>query len=222
MAAKIYHVAVISLVLGSLSGALAATEPVLPQGFPEERYRRVWQKSPFTVASVIAPEAVNNTTFADGLSLVGLLTIGGKPLVTVVANDSQETQLIDGDKPNAAGLQVVSFVNNLDPTKVEVVLKKGDATGTLHFAINETPAAAPPEPNGDPQTPRRIVQPRPNTVQMPVPNPVQQRVIPRTNGPVAPVQNGNQIIRRRQLQLPGANRQNTPNRPNGNAIPPPK
>ena len=222
MAARIHHIAAISLLLGSVSSLLAATEPVLPQGFPEERYQRVWQKSPFTVASVIAPEAVNNTSFADSLSLVGLLTIGGKPLVTVVSNDSQETQLIDGEKPNAAGLQVVSFVNNLDPTKVEVVLKKGDATGTLHFAINETPAA-PPENNGNgngEQTPRRIIQPQPNAMRLP--NPTQPRVIPRVNAPVAPMQNGNQIIRRRQLQLPGANRQNNQKLPNGNAIPPPK
>ena len=195
-----------------------AAEPIVPQSFPTERYERIWKKSPFTVASVLAPEAVDNTSFADSLSLVGLLTIGGKPLVTVVSNDSQETQLIEADQPNAAGLQVVSFVNNLDPTKVEVVLKKGDATGTLHFSYKE-PAAIPPEVQNtanQSQNPRRIVQPTNN-----VPLPSQPRFIPRTSGPVMPTPAGTQIIRRRQLQLPGSNRSNGPQRPNI-AIPPPQ
>ncbi|MEO7931890.1 MAG: hypothetical protein ABIT76_01905 [Chthoniobacterales bacterium] len=198
-----------------------AAEPIIPQGYAPERYERIWKKSPFTVASVIAAEPVNNTTFADSLTLAGLLTIDGKPLVTVVANDSQETQLVEADKPNAAGLQVVSFVNNLDPTKVEVVLKKGDATGTLHFVINETPAPPPDQPNGG--QPPRVVQPRLNNNQN-IPNPSQPRVLPRATGPVMPMPGGPQIIRRRQLQLPGANRPNQPTRPNSpkaNVIPPP-
>jgi len=206
--------------------SLPAAEVVVPQGYTPERYERIWKKSPFTVASVIAPEATNNASFADNLSLVGLVTIGGKPLVTVVATDSQETSLVDADKPNAAGLQVASFVNNLDPSKVEVVLKKGDATGTLRFNINETAAPPPEQVNVVPQAnqPRRIIQPRPNG--MPVPTPSQARVLPRTGAPVMPGQPNGQIIRRRQLQLPGANPSqfNQPNRNNpqkGNAIPPP-
>ena len=219
MAAKI---GLLSLVLMTFTLHVCAAEPVIPQGYLPERYERIWKKSPFTVASVIAPEAVDNSTFADSLTLAGLITIGGKPLVTVVANDSQETFLVDGDTPNSAGLQVVSFVNDLDPSKVEVVLKKGDATGTLHFTINETPSAEPEQSVEQPVEqpgPRRIIQPRPGGTS--APGPVQPRVLPRTSGPVMPQPAGGQIIRRRQLQLPGANRQN-PNVPQSNAIPPPK
>lgn len=213
MAASIH---IFTCILTVTTSSLLAVEAIIPQGYTPERYERIWKKSPFTVASVIAPAAVDNSTFADTLTLVGLVTIGGKPLVTVVSNDSQETQLVDSEKPNADGLQVVSFVNNLDPTKVEVVLKKGDVSGTLHFSINETPAPAPEQANDG--QPRRIIQPRPNN--LPVPTPAQARVLPRTNGPVMPGQPG-QIIRRRQLQLPGANPQNKPATPQRNTIPPP-
>ena len=207
---------IFACVLVATTSSLLAVEAILPQGYAPERYERIWKKSPFTVASVIAPVAVDNSTFADTLTLVGLVTIGGKPLVTVVSNDSQETQLVESEKPNAAGLQVVSFINNLDPTKVEVVLKKGDVSGTLHFSINETPAP-PPEQVNDNQ-PRRIIQPRPNGI--PIPMPTQARVLPRSNAPVMPGQPG-QIIRRRQLQLPGANPQNKPAAIKRNTIPPP-
>jgi len=195
--------------------AAFAENPVIPQGHPPERYERIWKKSPFTVASVIAPVETDTSTFTDSLTLAGLLTIGGKPLVTVVQNDSQETQLVQADQPNPAGLQVVSFVNNLDPSKVEVVLKKGDATGTLRFTINETPAVMPDGQN---------IPPAPMPPQPGIPAPVQPRVLPQTSGPMMPAQNGPQVIRRRQLQLPGANRSNRPQRPNesrGNVIPPP-
>ncbi len=219
MAAKIIIFA-FALLVGVFFAHTA--EPIVPQGYPPERYERIWKKSPFTVASVLAPEPADNKTFADSLTLAGLLTIDGKPLVTIVSNDSQETQLVEANKPNAAGLQVVSFVNNLDPTKVEVVLKKGDATGTLHFTINETPAPPPEQPNEGGQ-PRRVIQPRLNNNQL-IPNPTQPRVLPRATGPVMPVPGGAQIIRRRQLQLPGANRPNQtvlPNSPKANTIPPP-
>ncbi len=219
MAARIWSPA-FALLLAA--GSLSAAESVLPQGYPPERYQHLWTKSPFTVASVIAPEAVDNTTFADTLSLAGLMIVDNQPLVTVVANDSQETQLVEANKPNASGLQVVSFVNNLDPSKVEVVLKKGDAIGKLHFNINEVAAAAPPQPGVPNQPnqanqPRRIIQPRPNSV--PVPTPTQARVISRTGAPVMQQPPGAQIIRRRQLQLPGANNSNPNNR--GNNLPPP-
>ncbi|HEX8371360.1 MAG TPA: hypothetical protein VF585_01150 [Chthoniobacterales bacterium] len=198
---------------------LHAAEPVLPAGHPPERYERIWKKSPFTVASVLAPEPVDTSTFADTLTLVGLVTIGGKPLVTVVANDSQETQLIEADKPNAEGIQVASFINDLDPAKVEVVLRKGENTGTLRFAINQAGTSQPPMPNTVPQP--RVIQPRTGTPPS-IPAPTQPRVIPGTAGPVMPAP-GPQIIRRRQLQLPGANRPNVPVAPNtkSNAIPPP-
>lgn len=219
MAARISIFTTASLGLACLAQAV---EPTVPQGYPPERYERIWKKSPFTVASVIAANAVDNTTFADSLTLVGLVTIGGRPLVTVVANDSQETQLVEADKPNAAGLQVVSFVNNLDPSKVEVVLKKGNVNGTLHFTISETPAQAPEQPNPGPQ-PRRSIQPPPNNTSN-IPNPTQPRTLPRIGAPVMPAPGAGQIIRRRQLQLPGANRPNQPipsTPAKGTTIPPP-
>jgi hypothetical protein len=213
----------------ALAPICPAAESVVPQGYAPERYERIWKKSPFTVASVIVEKPVDNTTFADSLTLVGLVTIGGKPLVTVVSNDSQETTLVDADQPNAAGLQVVSFVNNLDPSKVEVVLKKGDVNGTLRFTTNETPTSQPPneQANNAPniQPPRRIIQPRVNPAGgAPIPTPSNARVVPRTNAPgMAMPNNGNgaPIIRRRQLQLPGTNQPNQPNKAGGRIIPPP-
>jgi len=197
----------------------SAGEATIPQGHPVERYERIWKKSPFTVASVLNETPADTSTFTDNLTLVGLVTIGGKPLATVVANDSQETTLVDADTPNAAGLQVVSYINDLDSSKVQVVLKKGDSTGTLRFNISETPAAPQPVANVNPNSvpppgnPPRIINRRPN-------------IVPQTPGIVRPpTQPG--ITRRRTLVLPGSNRPTNPNdpqnnRPNpGNAIPPP-
>ncbi|HEY5892728.1 MAG TPA: hypothetical protein VIT91_05800 [Chthoniobacterales bacterium] len=180
---------------------LAFGDDVVPQGHKPDRYARVWQKSPFTVASVVAQPAATETGLADAYTLVGLATAGGKPIVTLLDNASQQSQLVTDKIKQEGDIRVVKFVNDIDPAKVEVTLQKGGETGVLKFNLNTSVAAPSFVGEGGQPPPNLPNPPRPPNIPAPIaPNIVRRQppVIPRPQQPAN--------IIRRPTTLPGADR----------------
>lgn len=202
--------------------SFAFAEPAIPAGYKADRYARIWQKSPFTVASVVAEPAATQTGLADAYTLVGLATAAGKPIVTLLDNASQQVQLVTDKTKQEGELHVVKFINDIDPAKVEVTLQKGSESGVLKFSLNTTPAIPPPPGEGGTPVPNPANQLRPQTIPGPTGPSIgrrQPQVIPRPHQPANVI--------RRSATLPGADRrqrarQNQGVQPRNTAAPVPR
>lgn len=132
----------------------------VPEPQPAERYSALWQKNPFTIASVEdAPQA----GFAQNLAVVGIAKIGGEAIVTVLNKQTQERFTMDSSG-GPQGMKVVSVSMDTDPLKASVTIRKGGETATVGFdrallAMTQSPAppAGVTEQAASPVAPRGFV-----------------------------------------------------------------
>ncbi|MGB8354682.1 MAG: hypothetical protein WCD79_12385 [Chthoniobacteraceae bacterium] len=134
------------------AGALAVAGGI-PDGYPVDRYKSLWEHSPFTIASV--QQEVVPAGFASKMALVGIAKIGSEDLVILLNKDSQE-RLNVGPQANEQGIKLISVEPNSDPLKVCVTIQKGSEVAKVKFdpALLSASAAAPNNPgNIQPQQP---------------------------------------------------------------------
>ena len=143
------------LLFSGVSAALGAADT--PVAFPASRYEKILAKSPFAVATPVAP-VVQGPKFYDNLKVRGVARISGKNMVTIMNRETALTfPLFDG-KPSEDGILLVSVDWSPELYKSKVLVKKGPDEGVLEWDTQASQAVqvAPPQPGmpGVPGAPR--------------------------------------------------------------------
>lgn len=133
--------------LGLLAGTwLLAAGPALAQeggdgqaGFIPPRppqpaqYKVLWENSPFTVKPP-PPAAAPTTSFAEGLVLSGVMDWGGKMLVILQREGTEEyIELLEGEE--RAGIRILSVENPQDPFRTRVEIASGGEKAEVAFDL---------------------------------------------------------------------------------------
>ena len=161
----------IFLFLLCAAGLARAAEPALPSATTAERYRPIWTRSPFTLATAAEPQAS-----ADWL-LAGVAENGRDPLVFLVNRQSQERMVVTSH-PNEKGFSVDSIDYQTDLLQSSVRVKTPDDTITVRFDPSMVAAQAQPAPAGQPGQPVPQPQGNPNPIPS-IPNDPHRRIMPR-------------------------------------------
>jgi hypothetical protein len=126
-----------------------AEDPV-PQALPKGRYDQLREHSPFSLATVVAPPAGPQNSFADNWYVSGLARVGDDDFVTIKSRDLSTQFSLFGHETDAKTGVTLASVNWSDAIgKSTVILKKGNETAKLEFNEAEI-HAAPQSPNGKP------------------------------------------------------------------------
>jgi len=113
----------------------AEIDAAIPKDYPIERYRAVWEKSPFEIVTPPPPpKPKESPQFAKTLSVAGVIEIGDLKNVTIFDRASGEYFVL-GPKKTHQGIRMVSVVNDIDPKKVKVKIAKGKNEGTIGFDV---------------------------------------------------------------------------------------
>jgi hypothetical protein len=159
-----------------------------------QRYEAIWKRSPFIVETVVVKTSVG---LAGRFSLVGIVTVGGKPkafLVDKTVSDPVKNRLLVsvGEASRDSGVELVSVNMDADPRKSSAVIKQGGQQATLTFdasslapqGANMIPSAVPPPPTGLRNSLRPPTVVPPGTAQpalpqstIPTPPPPSRRII---------------------------------------------
>jgi hypothetical protein len=123
-----------------------AAAPFVPETHGIDRYAMIWKRSPFIVETVAVQVSVG---LAGRFSLVGIVTVGGKPKAFLVDNtisDPVKNRLLVsvGEASKGSGVELVSVNMDPDPRKSSAVIKLGAQQATLPF---NTASLAPQGPN---------------------------------------------------------------------------
>jgi hypothetical protein len=123
--------------------SLPAAPADLPPGITAERYRPLWERSPFTLPSANTNVVVEA---APKLALIGIGKIGDEPYVSVFNKETQVTLFIG---PKGSGGFTIASVD-LQPklTESSVTLKQGAETLVVKAdpALMAIPSANAPKP----------------------------------------------------------------------------
>ncbi len=134
----------------------------LPVGYKIDRYRKIWERNPFTLVTPAAAHAAPNPF--EKLFLVSWLKDGGKDIIFVQNTETNDTQKITTE-PNKDNLRLLQMHPNADPKLVEATIANGAEQGNVKFHFEA------PNPNGNVpgQMPGNVpgIMPRPG-----FPNPV--------------------------------------------------
>ncbi len=115
---------------GTAPSASGGEEAAVPQAFPLERYRALWEKSPFMLASI---EAVPTSMgLAQKYALTGIASIAGEPMVFLKDRMSQTTVTV-GVATNMQGLSLVNIESRQDPKESTATVRAGGEVGVLKF-----------------------------------------------------------------------------------------
>jgi hypothetical protein len=141
---KAWPAALTGLVLVLANPPALADDAGLPGGaFAADRYRILWETSPFAVASPVAVESVQ-------YALVGAAELEGVSYASVVDKQSQEHFVVTSRTPSH-GLSLVGLEHGTGPGSTFATLKKSD--GILKLTLDTTVAMVPvnnPVPNAAP------------------------------------------------------------------------
>ncbi|MEO0448397.1 MAG: hypothetical protein AAF191_20220 [Verrucomicrobiota bacterium] len=123
----------------------------IPRAYPESRYLRIWENSPFELeAPPPTVAAKSETSFAAHLHLVGVTRVKGKLVVTL--HDQKAGMTFDlYEESERNGLQLVSVESSRDPLGTRVRLAKGGREASVGYdqqllAAKNRPAQVRPNP----------------------------------------------------------------------------
>ena len=162
-----HHIRRFGIPLLLLPGALAWAGPAAPDGYPVSRYASLWERSPFTIASVrqdVVPEG-----FASKLVLAGVARIGADDFAILVNKDSQERINVSSE-PNGQGMKLLSVEPNADPLKACVTIQKGVEVAVVRYDQALLVATTAPAPDNVAVTQPTAVPPNRRQF-LPPPNP---------------------------------------------------
>lgn len=134
--------------------AVTAFEP--PQAPQPDRYRRLWEQSPFTVRAVAAPVELP-PNFIEDLKLIGIFDTAGKPSA-ILQRLSTEEYITVRQGEDSGQISLVGVIGEGDLLRRRVELRAGNETASLGFDSTSMipqpgPGAvrggAPPQPGGD-------------------------------------------------------------------------
>jgi hypothetical protein len=127
--------------------AVICAEDQIPNGFKLERYKRLWERNPFTKVEARAPES--NPSPFEKLFLTSWLKNDGKFVIFVQSSDTNEVQRITRE-PNQDNWRLVEMHLNPNPALVEAIVSTRTQKGAVKFRV-EQPSAE-PAPSGTAQT----------------------------------------------------------------------
>ncbi len=150
------HLLLFSL-LFALPGRAARTEDdVLPTSYPVSRYTDIWEDSPFNREVVKAIEQTISSSFAQNLTLEGVVNDDSRgPIAYVRDNAENQPIVITSAKSESHSYTIVSanLVNNPEETKVTIT--DGKETGEIGYVVAKlTQPIQQIQPQAQPQDPR--------------------------------------------------------------------
>ncbi len=132
-----------------------ADRPVIPAAMPQERYRPMIMRSPFSLGT---PEAdASAPSFAENLFVMGLAKLGDQDMVTISSRgNSDRLFTLIGRDDEFGGISLVGVEWSDEVGKSRVTLKKGSEVGVIQFneAVIKSPIAVTPAPGSKPPIPR--------------------------------------------------------------------
>ncbi len=176
----------------------------LPVGYKTDRYRRIWERNPFTLVTPAAAQAAPNPF--EKLVLVSWLKDSGKDIIFVQNTETNDTQKITTE-PNKENLRLLAMHPNPDAKLVEATISNGTEQGSVkfHFEAPNPNANVPGQmPGNNPGG-----MPRPGFASPMAPN------VPGMNGRFPVPRPGQQPVPGVPGNLPGAE----PNAPGAAALP---
>lgn len=137
-------------VLTGSSGWLSAADPTENNSFDPalvsvERYRGIWEKSPFVAETPALPKTGG---LAQRYVLAGMATLQNEPVIFVLDRQSL-ARLVVTRRPNPGGLVLVSLDDESDPKLARVTIRLGDEQGVIRYdptalnSVNQDQTAAP-------------------------------------------------------------------------------
>ena len=140
-------------ILALLAGHALAVDSAVPAPFPADRYGAMTDKSPFALATPVAPPAVPQSSFAANwyLTAVGR-DADGQDFVTIKAHDGSASFSLFGREENPDTQVSLASVDWSDTfRKSTAILKKGTETAKVIFsqdtqmtAVGQAPAGQRP------------------------------------------------------------------------------
>jgi hypothetical protein len=125
-----------SLILASFAATQlrAEDESPIPYAWPASRYGVMRQRSPFALATPVAPAAETQASFAANWYVSGIGRFRDKDFVTIKARDlSTQFSLYGYDVNPENGVSMASIEWSAKIGKSTVVIKKGTETAKLEF-----------------------------------------------------------------------------------------
>lgn len=135
--------------LALLTAPALAAENVVPTAFPADRYAPIVEKSPFALATPLAPPPPPpSASFAANWFLTAVAKDPeGRDFVTIKAQDGSVHFSLGSGETDASGVSLASVDWSETMGKSTAIIKKGVETAKLIFSQTEmTPA--PPAPGG--------------------------------------------------------------------------
>jgi hypothetical protein len=193
-------------ILALLSVGIVQADDDLPKRLAFNRYQGMLDRSPFAVASAVAPPVVTPDVFR-GLYVANAARTPEGDLVTVMSSDDKNVkEYLDSTKgPNEHGYGIASIEWSDQPGATKVTISKDNKFGALSFnqalvstplvstPLASTPASAPPppqpgvQPGGPAFSPARPIRPAPLATQTPhVRGVIQRNPLPATPQPPGP------------------------------------
>jgi hypothetical protein len=174
---------------------ISYSEDVIPKKFEVERYKSIWEKSPFTIPTIGGSESPNQDTFAEHLALKGW----ADDFVLLYDKQSQKSYTITTKPdPEQDGIILVSLQKDDDITKASAIVQRGEIKAKVNFdpsllTTANNPAMAQNQDMDSGMPPQSNMQPQmgnPNS--RPVPLRInRRRIIPTPQPQTAPNQNQN-------------------------------
>jgi hypothetical protein len=166
-------------ILALLSVGIVQAGDDLPKRLAFNRYQGMLDRSPFAVASAVAP-VVTPDVFR-GLYVANAARTPEGDLVTVMSSDDKNVkEYLSTKGPNERGYGIASIEWSDQPGGTKVTISKDNKFGTLSFnqalvstSLAGTPASVPPppqpgvQPGGPAFTPARPIRPTPLATQTP-------------------------------------------------------
>ncbi len=106
----------------------------IPVGFTVERYARVWEQNPFTLAKAAVTQ--RQPSIFEKLFLASWLIEGGKEVIYVENFETKEVQRISIE-PNENNIRLLGMNLNPNPRLVEAVISDGKEKGTVKFRYDD-------------------------------------------------------------------------------------
>lgn len=173
------------------AGALAARAEDLPKRLDFARYQGMLDRSPFAVATAVAPPPAA-ASFAKDLYVANAAKSPDGDLVTIASTSDKNFKKYLSTKSPVDGFSVsnIEWSDKVGATKVTIAKDGQFATLTFNQALLSQPLASAQMPNqpqpNQPQIIQSQVQQPGVTPAMPMPVPTIPGGAPPTNGPIKP------------------------------------
>jgi hypothetical protein len=134
------------------SGLLADDDSFAPQVHGPERYRQIWEKSPFIAA---APISATSGGLADRFVLTGMASLLNRPVIFVLDRKGLSRQMVTKE-PNFEGVVLVSVEEKTDPKESRATIRLGSEQAVIRYdlaalqGVNQNTEGA---PGGNPAAP---------------------------------------------------------------------